>query len=58
VALAPPLHPQVKDVVQEHVRQERRNHASNDIANVSGFLDRLIPRQSLRPGYGEGWKVP
>jgi hypothetical protein len=34
------------------------DHASNDIANIGGFLDRLIPRISLRPGYGEGWKTP
>jgi hypothetical protein len=31
---------------------------SNDIANNVGFMDRLIPRQSLRPGYGEGWAGP
>ena len=33
-------------------------HSSNDIANKVGFLDRLIARSSLRPGYGQGWKGP
>jgi hypothetical protein len=37
------------------VSQERVHHSSNDIANMVGFFDRLIPRESLRPGYGEGW---
>jgi len=45
-------------VIQHDIRQQWRNRSSNDIANIGGFLDRLIPRESLRPGYGEGWKAP
>jgi len=44
--------------VQVDVRQEGRDRSSNDIANIGGFFDRLLSRESLRPGYGEGWKPP
>jgi hypothetical protein len=37
------------------IGQRLLDHSSNDIANMVGFFDRLIPRESLRPGYGEGW---
>jgi hypothetical protein len=36
----------------------RSSHSSNDIANKGGLLDRLIPRERLRPRYGEGWRSP
>lgn len=38
--------------------EARHEHASNDIANNGGILDRLIPRERLRAGYGEGWNPP
>ena len=47
--------PGIECVVQKQVGQHRTHRSSNDIANMGGFLDRLIPRESLRPGYGEGW---
>lgn len=38
--------------------QQSREESSNDIANRLGFLDRLIPRDRLRPRYGAGWRSP
>jgi len=45
-------------MVQGDVCQQRGDHASNDIANKGGFLDRLIPRERLKPRYGSGWRSP
>ena len=42
--------------LHDQCRQERQNHASNDIANKGGFLDRLISRECLKPRYGAGWR--
>jgi hypothetical protein len=37
---------------------KRGLHASNDIANKGGLMDRLIGRERLRAAYGEGWRSP
>ena len=50
------LEPEIQHIVQEQIRKDGRSRSSNDIANTGGFFDRLIPRESLRPAYGEGWK--
>jgi hypothetical protein len=46
------------EFVQDDIGQDRRKHASNDIANIGELLERLIVRKDLRPGYGEGWNPP
>lgn len=42
------------ELIEGDVCEQGRNHAANDIANNRDFLDRLIPRERLRPTYGSG----
>ena len=46
------------ELVERRDADPRSDRSANDIANKSGFLDRLISRKHLRPAYGEGWRRP
>ena len=54
VISTPPLDPQVEHVVQEHVGQERRDHAANNLAKSWLTFEIVIPRSGLKSIYGQG----
>src|SRR5271166_4275807 len=51
-----PLEPFVQHVVQEDVREDRADHAPNNVAKSSLIPDSVISRTRLRPKYGQGWQ--
>ncbi|GEM_PF-751690 len=53
---SPPLDPQVERIVQVDVCQQRRSHASNNVAKRPITIETVISRESLRPRYGQGWR--
>src|SRR3954466_13072793 len=60
VALEPevrvdPRHPAIERVVQEEVGQKWRDHSSHDGAKLPFDLAVTIPRDRLRPQYGDGF---
>ena len=42
------------EVIQHNIRQERRNHPTNNVANSWLTLDIVIPRSRLKPIRGQG----
>jgi hypothetical protein len=42
--------------VQEDIREDRADHAPNNVANSSLIPDSIITRAQLRPKYGQGWQ--
>src|SRR4051794_17988670 len=55
LAPSPALGPEVEHVVQVDVGQERRDHPSHDGTNLPFDLAVTIPRDCLRPHYGDGF---
>jgi hypothetical protein len=43
------------EAVEGDVREQRREHASNDLANILRGLTVTVPRDQLRPAYGDGF---
>jgi hypothetical protein len=56
VPAAPLGGPEVKDIVQVEVRQERTCYTSYKVANLPIEFSISIPRAQLRPGYGDGFR--
>ena len=55
LAPSPALRPEIEHVVQVDVGQERRDHPSHDGAKLPFDLAVTIPRDRLRPHYGDGF---
>ena len=49
------MDPQVEDVVQKDVGEERADRSSYNLAKLPFELGTRIQRERLRPGYGDGF---
>jgi hypothetical protein len=47
--------PEPIQLVEHHVRQQWREHAPNNLANILRDLAVTLPRDRLRPAYGDGF---
>src|SRR5215212_2765228 len=50
-----PRQPQIKSIVQKQISQDRAGHSSHDGAKLPFDLAVTIPRDRLRPHYGDGF---
>ena len=55
IPTAPLMDPEIEDVVQEDVGQERTDHPSNNLAKLPFDPSVRVPRTQLRPHYGDGF---